>query len=303
LRFSKMFKDEFTLPDMSNKQMLAMSRLLGFEHAKSWWPGHLEVQLRHHIVNLRTEDRDLLWEGIEGLSKKELIEACRKRLIRFHDVTEQEMREGLSRWLDISGNHRDIPTVLLLWVQSFYLKAPESNLDVNSELQMQVKDQPGQELEAKKAFSDFAQRQKDKKETTKHKLEDLNRLIDEVTANPGEDVRPMQDTFATQANENYDKKDREQLLEKIKELEDSVHLHQEREKLTDKLLNGQLHFLMSMRDNTPDKNKDPDVILLDQRIRIMEMISEFKRHEGSLEEVIANATPPTTDFPRDSLSV
>lgn len=285
LRFSKLFKDEFALPNMSSKQMGAMSRLLGFGRAKSWWPGHLEVQLRHHITSIRTEDRDLLWEGIDGLSRKELIEACRKRLIRFHDVTDQEMREGLTRWLEISGNHRDIPTVLLLWVQSFYLKAPESNLDVNSELYMQVQEQPRQEPEAKTAFSGLAQRQKDYVETAKHKLEDLQHKIDEVMAHPGEDVNPAHD----EEKEPVGREDRDKLLERIKELEYSLHLHQKTKKNTDKLLDSQLHFLISMRDNTPAKNKDPDVILLDQRIRLMEMISEFKRHQGAVEDTMGNA--------------
>jgi len=286
LRFSKLFKDEFGFQNMSSKHLMAMSRLLGFKHAKSWWRGHLEVQLRHHITSLRTEDRDLLWEGIDGLSSKELIEACRKRLIRFHDVTEQEMREGLSRWLEISGNHRDIPTVLLLWVQSFYLKAPESNLDVNSELQMEVREQPRQEPEAKKAFSDFAQRQKDRVETAGHKLEHLQHRIHEVMAHPGKDV---------EENE-HDREDRNKLLEHIKELEACLHLHQERKQLMDKLLDGQLRFLIGMHDNTPAKNKDPDKILLDQRVRCLEMISEFNRHEALVEEMMANAAPPTSGF-------
>lgn len=290
LRFSKLFSDEFSLPNMSSKQMSAMSRLLGFEQAKSWWPGHLEVQLRHHIVSIRTEDRDLLWEGIDCLSRKELIEACRKRLIRFHDVTEQEMREGLTCWLEISGNHRDIPTILLLWVQSFYLKAPESNLDVNSELYMQVEEQPRQEPEAKKAFSGVAQRLTDFDETAKHKLEDLQHEIDEVMAHPGEDVNHAQD----EEKEPAERCDREKLLERIRELEDSLHLHQKTKKNTDKLLDGQLHFLISMRDNTPAKNKDPDMILLDQRVRLVEMINEFKRHEVAIEKIMADTTSPTS---------
>merc|ERR1712156_1110264 len=107
-----------------------------------------------------------------------------------------------------------------------------------------------------KAFSGLAQRQKDFVDTAKHKLEDLQHEIDEVMAHPGEDVNRAQD----KEKEPVDREDRDKLLERIKELEYSLHLHQKTKKSTDELLDCQLHFLISMRDNTPEKNKDPDVI-------------------------------------------
>lgn len=125
LRFGRLFEEELSLKNMSSSQLTAMSRMLGLPQSNSWWPGHLEVTLRHHITNLRREDRDYLWEGTDGLTEKELIEACRKRAIRFHEVTEAEMRKDLARWLELSAN-RSIPTSLLLWIQTFYLRAPES---------------------------------------------------------------------------------------------------------------------------------------------------------------------------------
>ena len=36
------------------------------------------------------------------------------------------MRDSLNRWLRLSATHRQIPTSMLLWIQSFYLR-PASN--------------------------------------------------------------------------------------------------------------------------------------------------------------------------------
>ena len=36
------------------------------------------------------------------------------------------MRESLNRWLRLSATHRQIPTSMLLWIQSFYLRRANS---------------------------------------------------------------------------------------------------------------------------------------------------------------------------------
>jgi len=313
LSFSKLFQEELSLQNMSPKQLSAMSRMLGLPQSNSWWPGHLQVQLRHHITNLRREDRDYLWEGIDGLTQKELIEACRKRAIRFHEVTEAEMRRDLIRWLELSANHRNIPTSLLLWIQSFYLRAPDSSPAECSDLQMDVKPSHSAQLEpeAKEAFHSMAERQRASLKTAQQKLEVLRHEIDEVIEHPdatsalaagqggalpsrGEDSpsEPGDGPGSTGVLLDDEQEEKQRVLQRLHELDGALHLYKEVVERQKELLDQQLRFLTSMRDNKPTKQKDADVILLDQRVRLLEMIGAFERSTGEIERLLGEGSVP-----------
>jgi len=308
LRFGKLFDKELALRNMGAKQLQALSRMLGLPQSNSWWPGHLEVQLRHHITNLRREDRDYLWEGIDGLTKKELIEACRKRAIRFHEVTEAEMRKDLTRWLELSA-HRKLPTSLLLWIQSFYLRAADPADGDCSELQLPVEHlqaRAGAEPEAKEAFHGMAERQKASLLKAQQKLEVLRRELDEVIEHPEGEATPEGAAGAgagqggggeadgSDADEGGppvrgEFEERRRVLQRMGELDASLRLYREVVDRQRDLLEHQLRFLTRMRDNKPTKNKDVDVVLLDQRVRLMEMIGAFEQNVGEIERLLGEA--------------
>lgn len=71
------------------------------------------------MKRIRNEDQDHVWEGVHQLPKLELVEACKKRAIPFHDVTETEMQTNLRRWLRLSSQ-MDSSMFLLLWIQSAF---------------------------------------------------------------------------------------------------------------------------------------------------------------------------------------
>jgi len=302
LRFSKLFEEEFSLKKMSPAQLRALSRMLGLPQSNSWWPGHLEVQLRHHITNLRREDRDYLWEGIDGLTKKELIEACRKRAIRFHEVTEAEMRKDLNRWMELSANHRRIPTSLLLWIQSFYLRVPESSDEDCSELQMSMASSPAEDVEpeAKEAFHGIAERQKASLLTAQQKLEVLRHEIDEViehldeapaqTAADGAQQEELQSSSDEVGSTKVgtEGEERQRVLDRMRELDASQRLYKEVVERQRDLLEQQLRFLIRMRDNKPTKQKDADVIMLDQQVRLMEMVGSFEKTLKDIENLVGD---------------
>ena len=54
------------------------------------------------------KDRDLFWEGIDGLKAQELIDVCRRRAIRFHGV----------RALDLRSKHSGLCSLLSLCVRA-----------------------------------------------------------------------------------------------------------------------------------------------------------------------------------------
>ncbi|CAK8990511.1 unnamed protein product [Durusdinium trenchii] len=314
LRFASIFKDEMHLEKMSTQQLTALSQMLGLPTSRTFWQGHLEVQLRHHITNLRREDRDLFWEGIEGLKGEELIDVCRRRAIRFHGVTEEEMRESLNRWLRLSANHRQIPTSMLLWVQSFYLRDRTEDEHEHStrteDLKLKMKEQETVE-NPEDAFLSLAERQKEAVDKMQQKLEELQREIVEVTEQHQDvlQVAPSNDATAADApaprwlseacancghvmaadsaDLDYDDPEGEKrrMLYILRKVEEDLDLYKQVVQKQRSLLDGQLRFLLAMRDTTPTQYKDADVILLDQRVRLLEMISSFQQNAEEIDQL------------------
>eukprot|EP00437_Effrenium_voratum_P028654 CAMPEP_0181401582 /NCGR_PEP_ID=MMETSP1110-20121109/2722_1 /TAXON_ID=174948 /ORGANISM="Symbiodinium sp., Strain CCMP421" /LENGTH=663 /DNA_ID=CAMNT_0023523751 /DNA_START=90 /DNA_END=2081 /DNA_ORIENTATION=+ len=327
LRFASVFKSEMHLENMSTQQLHALSQMLGLPTSRTFWQGHVEVQLRHHITNLRREDRDLFWEGIDGLKAQELIDVCRRRAIRFHGVTEDEMRESLNRWLRLSATHRQIPTSMLLWIQSFYLRDttdPEADSTEDLKLKMQEKEIIEKPEDA---FLSWAERQKDAVEKMQQKLEELQREIIEVMdqhqdklqeqeKSSLQDAQPMPaltDAAAlTEACSNcghfpllpdsvycrkcghrrnqdeYDddpQGDKRRMLHILRKVEEDLNLYRQVVQKQRGLLDHQLRFLLAMRDTTPTNYKDADVILLDQRVRLLEMINSFQENAEEIDNL------------------
>mmetsp|Transcript_178626 Transcript_178626/g.572616 ORF Transcript_178626/g.572616 Transcript_178626/m.572616 type:complete len:732 (+) Transcript_178626:120-2315(+) len=316
LRFSKLFKEELTLEKMSDNQLGALSRMLGLPQSKSWWKGHMEVQLRHHITQLRREDRDYMWEGIDGLSTVELVEACKKRAICFHEVTDEEMRWGLTRWLEISTNHRSIPTSMLLWIQSFYLRGtPQAMTEAAiDELRMEDKKVDEETKEAEEsAFQHMAEKRKAMAESAEKKLEELRAEISEVIKQSSESEQPLLEGGDSKVVEEKRvdedeeekrgfameevKQAKQKLIEEKEYLAQTLKLYKSVVSWQKDLLDEQLKFLLSMRQNKPSQNKDADMILLDQRVRLMEMVGAFEKRFEDIEAVLKAVDEPADTAP------
>lgn len=328
LRFSRLFQEELSIKNMTPVQLGAMARLLGL-NTEGWrWPGHLRVQLRHHITQLRREDRDYLWEGIDKLTREELIDSCHKRAINFHDRTNDEMREDLARWLELSANNKEIPTTLLLWIQSFYLstaKDLEQDQEVKSSLKMphtSLKDpepDPDSDL-----FHDMADRQKAYAESAERQLEQLQNEIKEVlegekadkAAEAGEpngdeetkgaeSSKPKQERVPSPSGVAMEEEQEEKarVLKRIRELDDMVRLYKDVSLRQKELIDEQLKFLNKMRNNKPNKQRDADVVLLDQRIRLHEIIGTFERNMEEIEAVLGDRLPTQQEKPMVNFDV
>mmetsp|Transcript_51062 Transcript_51062/g.118995 ORF Transcript_51062/g.118995 Transcript_51062/m.118995 type:complete len:700 (+) Transcript_51062:73-2172(+) len=317
LRFVSIFKSEMHLEKMSLQQQNALSQMLGLPTSGTFWHGHVEVQLRHHITNLRREDRDLWWEGIDGLKGAELIDVCRRRAIRFHGVTEEEMRESLNRWLRLSATHRQIPTSMLLWVQSFYLR-DRSDPEADSTEDLKLKVQEEEIIEnPEEAFLSFAERQKDAVEKMQQKLEELQHEIVEVmdqhqdklqepdqpdqapvaadvqTPSPAEasahsNQAPLRSDSVYSREDDFDddaQGEKRRMLEILRKVEEDLHLYRQVVEKQRGLLDHQLRFLLAMRQSIPTNYKDADTILLDQRVRLLEMINSFHENAEDIEKL------------------
>lgn len=318
LRFASIFKNEMHLEKMSSQQLSALSQMLGLPTSSAFWQGHLEVQLRHHITNLRREDRDLFWEGIESLKGEELIDVCRRRAIRFHGVTEEEMRDDLNRWLRLSANHRQVPTSMLLWIQSFYLRDRTEDESSTDALKLKVQEQEVIE-NPEEAFLSFAERQKEAVCKMQQKLDDLQREITEVTEQNQDVLNEASEAAAPpraegaleacancghmlqadsvycrkcghkreQADLDYDDPEGEKrrMLQILRKVEEDLDLYKQVVQKQRSMLERQLRYLFSMRDTTPTCQKDADVILLDQRVRLLEMIGSFQQNAEEIDQL------------------
>jgi len=340
LRFSNLFKEELTIDSMTPKQLKAMSQMLGLRSFTLTM--HTQLQLRHHITNLRREDREMLWEGLEHMKRHELLESCQKRAIRCHDTTDDEMRRDLARWLECSAN-RKIPTTLLLWIQSFYLSGCEAAEGIKghdaqpsefvaSNLSS-IKDP--EDMKPAEVFKDVAGRQKANAESIKGRLENVEHEIEQVieeekrkssiteeqaakadSASKEEKSKPKADVSdilfdtmdkdhdgvitradfrdAIEERQAFDHLDEHDAVRaRIEALSKALELHQDIVERQQILLSHQLEFLAHMRDNTPSRHQDAGRILLDQRVRLVEMMQSFSKDTAEIEALLGEAESGT----------
>lgn len=105
------FKDNVTLDHLYRDQLVAMAQFLNMNHFAP--TGLLRFQVRQRLKRLRSEDKDIMWEGVEGLSEAELQLDLRNRGIPTSKLSRDEMREALKQWLSLS-QVKEIPYSLLI---------------------------------------------------------------------------------------------------------------------------------------------------------------------------------------------
>ncbi|CBZ51015.1 hypothetical protein NCLIV_040900 [Neospora caninum Liverpool] len=118
LSFARLFKEEFVLEKLDLQTLQVMCQLLGIQ--PYGLRSHVVLQLRYHLNHIHREDREFMWEGVDTLSHDELVEACKDRAMKFHNISDEDMRQEMRQWLAISS-HKDIPPLLLLWCRCISL--------------------------------------------------------------------------------------------------------------------------------------------------------------------------------------
>ena len=78
----------------------------------------LRFQLRNKLRNLQQDDKDILWEGLESLNRRELQLACQERGMRAVGLSADEYKQQMAQWLDLSIN-KHIPPSLLIMSRAF----------------------------------------------------------------------------------------------------------------------------------------------------------------------------------------
>ncbi len=129
VKFARLFREEFQLENMQLDHLKAICRLLGL--SDRGFHSHIVLQLRHYLLKLLREDKEIRWEGVDSLTGDDLHDACRARGMLVDDeLTEKEMRAMLDHWLQLSSV-KDMPLTLLLWSRSYARTGERELLDIH----------------------------------------------------------------------------------------------------------------------------------------------------------------------------
>jgi len=122
---SKFFRDQFTIDGMSRSQLNAMAELMNIG-VPTYAPIELlRFQIRRGLRIIQADDRAISWEGVEHLSKEDLVEANDTRGMASQGLTQDQLRKQLSRWLLLSMNNA-VPPSLLILSRTFVLTNDQS---------------------------------------------------------------------------------------------------------------------------------------------------------------------------------
>lgn len=115
LDFAMLFNDELTLDNISRPRLVNMCKYMGISPYGT--DAYLRYMLRKRLQQIKDDDKMIQAEGVESLSERELVSACRERGI-LGSRSVEEMREELRDWLDLSLNH-SVPSSLLILSRAF----------------------------------------------------------------------------------------------------------------------------------------------------------------------------------------
>lgn len=113
---AKLFDDEITLDNIARPQLVSMAKYMGLPPFGS--DTFLRFQLQNKLQTLKADDRNIEAEGIENLTRAELITALRDRGMRATGLTEAGYRRNLKQWLELSL-HQNVPASLLIMSRAF----------------------------------------------------------------------------------------------------------------------------------------------------------------------------------------
>ncbi|TMW64816.1 hypothetical protein Poli38472_008983 [Pythium oligandrum] len=123
LKVATLFNDELMLDNISRPQLVAMCRYMGVQPYGN--DNFLRFQLRNRVRQLKKDDQDIIWEGLDSLDKEELQQACMERGMRATGLTKAGYMRQMRQWLDLSIN-KNVPTSLLIMSRALNITAMDN---------------------------------------------------------------------------------------------------------------------------------------------------------------------------------
>ncbi|KAF1808138.1 LETM1-domain-containing protein [Eremomyces bilateralis CBS 781.70] len=126
IKVCKVFKDDLTLDNLSRPQLVAICRYMNLNPIGP--DTFLRYQVRHHMRQIKRDDKAIAYEGVDTLSVTELQLACGSRGLRTMGVSPARLREDLQMWLDLRLKY-GVPSTLLVLANAFvYATGKESEI-------------------------------------------------------------------------------------------------------------------------------------------------------------------------------
>lgn len=188
VKFAPLFRAEFTVDSLSVDQLTVISQMLGRTEFPVRIQSHLALTLRHHLLRIRNEDKEISWEGLDHFTTRELEDMCKERGMRFVNVEgieegdwKVQLKLQMESWIDLS-QRQECPIVLLLWTRALLMGRDNLTLVVEREPTNSAED-------AKEIFHRIDERieekiheQEERLEVTKKELENIEHEREEEKA-------------------------------------------------------------------------------------------------------------------------
>ncbi|WFD41650.1 LETM1 domain-containing protein ylh47 [Malassezia psittaci] len=117
IKVAKLFDDEMTLDNLSRPQLVSICRYMQVNAFGT--DNYMRFQIRHAMNRIRRDDLVISMEGPDSMSKSELVSACQSRGILTQNMTEHQLRESLSAWVNLHFREKISGTLLIL-SRAFY---------------------------------------------------------------------------------------------------------------------------------------------------------------------------------------
>ncbi|KAJ0322491.1 hypothetical protein COL5a_008721 [Colletotrichum fioriniae] len=203
IKVCKIFKDDLTLDNLSRPQLVSMCRYMNLNTFGT--DNMLRYQVRHRMRQIKRDDRQISYEGVDSLSVGELQMACASRGIRTASVSPARMREYLQQWLDLRLKD-GVPSTLLVLSNAYMYGqvAAHSQIEALVGVLSSIPDELFHEISLEVSSAEGAATNKQRLEVLKEQQE----LIDEENSQNEENASSG---FATPRDiDNIDEKEESQ---------------------------------------------------------------------------------------------
>jgi LETM1 and EF-hand domain-containing protein 1 len=126
LKFAKLFKDDFTIMNLSRAQLSSICKFLNLRPYGT--DAFMRWQISRRVSKLREDDTMIAQEGVKSLTFEELQQACIARGMPATGLSKVALREQLEEWLDSSLNEQ-LPAVILILSRALSLTTASQKVD------------------------------------------------------------------------------------------------------------------------------------------------------------------------------
>lgn len=191
----KIFKDDVTLDNLSRPQLVGMCKYMNLNTFGT--DAMLRYHIRHHMRQIKRDDKAISFEGVDSLSVPELQMACASRGLRTHGVSPVSLREDLSMWLDLRLK-RGVPSTLLVLSNAYmYTQVTESEfssqIDALQDVLSSIPEELFHEIELEVHNAEGAATNKQRLEVIKEQEELIEEENEQNTENEETGLPPPKD--------------------------------------------------------------------------------------------------------------